>query len=301
MAQQLSQHDKDNMNEHSPSVFLNGHFLAIEDACVSVLDRGFLLGDGVYEVIPVFGGSLFRLDQHLQRLQHSLDGVRIANPFEPQHWANVLEELVARNGGGDLSVYLQVTRGVAAKRDHAFPSACTPTVFLMATPLAPIDDASAERGVSAVTRDDIRWQRCDIKAITLLPNVLLRQEAVDAGAAEAILIRDGEATEGAASNLFVVDQGVLITPPKGPRLLPGITRDLVLELAQANGLPTREEGISIARLRDAEEVWLTSSTREILAVVSIDGEAVGDGRPGPLWARMRGIYQEYKQQLRKHR
>ncbi|MEJ2381766.1 MAG: D-amino acid aminotransferase [Gammaproteobacteria bacterium] len=279
------------------SVYLNGDFVPLDQACVPVLDRGFLLGDGVYEVIPVYGGRPFRLAQHLARLQHSLDGVRIPNPLDENRWAQALDELIRHHGGGDQSVYLQVTRGVAVKRDHAFPHPITPTVFMMSTPLAPPEEHLLSAGVAAVTRADTRWQHCDIKAITLLPNVLLRQEAVDAGAAEAILIRDGEATEGAASNLFIVADGTLITPPKSAHLLPGITRDLILELAQAHDIPWREQAIPEQALRSAREVWVSSSTREILPVTTLDGKPVGDGTPGPVWARMHAIYQDYKQTL----
>ena len=206
-------------------VYLNGSFLPQDEARVSVLDRGFLFGDGVYEVIPAYGGRLLRLDQHLDRLEHSLDGLRIRNPCDRARWREILEGLLERNPGDDRSVYLQVTRGAAAKRDHAFPPPeVEPTVFAMVTPIAQPDPASVERGVHAFTYDDTRWSRCDIKAITLLPNVLLRQQAIDAGGQEAILIRDGLATEGAASNLFIVRNGVMTTPPKDHRVLPGITR-----------------------------------------------------------------------------
>lgn len=265
---------------------------------MSVLDRGFLLGDGVYEVIPVYGRRAFRLSQHLQRLQYSLAQTRIPNPFSDDQWNVVIDELIAVNAGEDQSLYLQLTRGVAAKRDHAFPNPVHPTVFLMSTVLHEPDETALEQGVAAVTRADVRWQRCDIKAITLLANVLLRQEALDTGAAEAILVRDGEASEGAASNLFMVANGTLITPPKGPQLLPGITRDLVLELAQQNAIAYEERTVAVSELAAAEEIWLTSSTREIMPVVILDGTTVGDGRPGPVWRRMRALYQDYKRQLR---
>jgi len=279
------------------TVYLNGVFLPIDQACVPVLDRGFLFGDGVYEVIPVYGGNLFRLEQHLQRLDHSLAGVRIGNPLSRTLWRDTLDELVERNGGGDQSIYFQVTRGAAPKRDHAFPANVLPTVFMMSTPLAPLPADLAQNGIAAITLADIRWQMCDIKAITLLPNVLLRQEALDKGAAEAILLRDGLAVEGAASNLFIVKDGAIITPPKGPQLLPGITRDLILELAAAHQVSHREAVITEAELRAADEIWLTSSTREILPVTRLDGQAVSGGKPGPVWARMIGLYQDYKRTL----
>jgi D-alanine transaminase len=279
------------------TVYLNGQFLPADQACIPVLDRGFIFGDGVYEVIPAYGGKLFRLDEHLQRLQNSLDAVRIPNPLDQAAWGDMLDALIEHNGGGDQSLYFQVTRG-SAQRDHAMPEKPTPTVFAMANPLHPVSQAIRENGVAAITLDDIRWQRCHIKAISLLPNILLRQEALDQGAAEAILIRDGHATEGAASNLFAVIDGILITPPKGPFLLPGITRDLILELAAAHGIPHREADITRNALQRAEEVWLTSSTKEILAVTQLDEQAVADGQPGPLYQRMLALYQDYKQQLR---
>lgn len=281
------------------TAYLNGEFLPLDQAQVSVMDRGFLFGDGVYEVIPVYARHLFRLPQHLRRLQNSLDGVRIGNPLTEAQWSELLNELVARNPGDDQAVYLQVTRGAAARRDHAFPDATRPTVFAMSNPATAAQTTTVEAGVKAITLADIRWQQCDIKAITLLPNVLLRQQAIDASTAEAILIRNGYATEGAASNLFIVTNGVLVTPPNGPDLLPGITRDLLLELAAAHGIPFREAAITGQALEQAEEVWLTSSTREISPVTHLNDRPVGSGRPGPLWERMIRLYQDYKAALRR--
>jgi D-alanine transaminase len=280
-------------------VYLNGEFLPIERAQVSVMDRGFIFGDGVYEVIPVYGGRLFRLEQHLQRLARSLREIRLADPLSKDEWRRCLQEVVKRNGGGDQSLYMQITRGVAP-RDHAFPKETNPTVYATSSPLKPLAADVAEHGVAAVSMPDIRWQRCDIKAITLLPNILLRQQAIDQGAVEAILVRDGQANEGAASNLFIVIAGALVTPPKGPFLLPGITRDLILELAADHGIDHREGVITPQDLQVAEEVWLTSSTREILPVTRLDQRAVGNGKPGPLWRKMTGLYQDYKQGVREH-
>lgn len=279
------------------TVYLNEKFLPAEQACVPVLDRGFIFGDGVYEVIPAYGGKLFRLDEHLHRLQNSLDAVRIPNPLTSDSWAKMLNELIALNDGDDQSIYLQVTRGVA-QRDHAIPTNPQPTVFAMSNPLKPLAEEIIKTGVSAITLDDIRWQRCHIKAISLLPNILLRQEALDQNAAEAILVRDGFATEGAASNLFAVIDGVLCTPPTGPFLLPGITRDLILELAAANNIAHREQNISRQNLLHADEIWLTSSTKEILPVTHLDNAAVSNGLPGTLFKTMLALYQDYKQQLR---
>jgi D-alanine transaminase len=282
-------------------VYLNGAFLRADEARVSVLDRGFLFGDGVYEVIPVYGGRLFRVEPHLARLDRSLEGIRMANPLDHRQWTGVLRELVERNGGGERSIYLQVTRGVAP-RDHAFPAQAEPTVFAMTTELPP-SAPSPERqpGVEAISVEDIRWAHCDIKAITLLPNVLMRQRALESGAAEAILLRDGQATEGAASNLFIVRGGVITTPPKGNLLLPGITRDLLVELCHREGLPCEEAPIFEADLREAEELWVTSSTKEVVPVVRLDGVPVGDGRPGPVWRRMIDLYHAYKAAFREGR
>lgn len=279
-------------------VYLNGEYLPIDQARVSVLDRGFLFGDGVYEVIPAYGGHLLRLDEHMQRLQNSLDGIRLENPLSREQWDRLLSRLLAENPAEDQSVYLQISRGVAPQRDHSFPRPTRATVFVMVNPLKPVDRAQLSIGVSAITLDDIRWQACNIKATALLANALLRQQANDLGAAEAILIRDGFATEGAASNLFIVHDDTLITPPTGPQLLPGITRDLVLELAENNGIACEQRPVGEAELRSADEIWLTSSTKEILPVVELDGEKLANGRSGPMWERMIDIYQAYKAQLR---
>jgi len=280
-----------------PIVHLNGQNLPAEEACVPVLDRGFIFGDGVYEVIPVFGDHPFRLDEHLQRLENSLTEVRMPNPHTRTEWATLIQNLIDANGGGDQSLYLQVTRGPAA-RDHALPENPAPTVFAMSNPLRPPERETLERGIKAITLDDIRWSRCHIKAISLLPNILLRQTALDAGAAEALLIRDGYATEGAASNLFIVLDGELLTPAKGPRLLPGITRDVILELAEANGIRHREAAIRQEDLTRASEIWVTSSTKEILPVTTLDDETVGDGKPGLVFRRMHALYQANKAKLR---
>ena len=261
------------------------------------MDRGFLFGDGVYEVIPCYAGRLFRLHHHLQRLDSSLQAIRMRNPLPHDEWRQLLERLVAQLAGQDQSVYLQVTRGSTGQRDQAIPTGVTPTLFCMTQPATYPDPETLARGVSAVTRPDIRWQRCDIKAITLLANVLMRSEAADLGAAEAILIRDGNALEGAASNLFMVHDGAIITPPKGAHLLPGITRDLVIELAADHQLPYREADIPAAELQQAEEIWITSSSREVTAVVELDGRPVANGKPGPIYRRMAALYAAYKQRL----
>jgi len=285
------------------TVYLNGAFLPIEQACVSVMDRGFLFGDGVYEVIPAYGGRLFRFPHHLQRLQNSLEGIRLANPCGDAQWQSILTELLERNREGagdhnDQSVYLQVTRGSAPKRDHSFPEQVTPTVFAMSTPIAEPDPNIEAHGVAAVTLDDIRWQMCNIKAITLLPNVLLRQQATEQSSAEALLVKDGLVIEGSASNVFVIKDGLIQTPPNGPLMLPGITRDLVLELAAEHGLRCSENDVPDTALRDADEIWITSSTREIIPVTRLDGRPVGTGLPGPVWKTIIGFYRNYKEAVR---
>lgn len=284
-------------------VYLNGSFMPVEEACVSVTDRGFLFGDGVYEVIPAYGGRLFRLPHHLQRLQDSLDGIKLSNPLSETEWTQLLETLLQRNRdhageNNDQSVYLQVTRGTARKRDHNFPAEIRHTVYACSNPIPEPDPAVEREGVSAITLDDIRWAWCNIKAITLLPNVLLRQQAGERGAAEAILIRDGYAIEASSSNIFIVRDGTLITPPKSPVMLPGITRDLVLQLAEQHGIAYREDNITEEALHNAEEIWITSSTREIVPVTRLDDKSVSDGLPGPVWKTMLAFYREYKDAIR---
>jgi D-alanine transaminase len=274
-------------------VHLNGQFLPLEEARIPVLDRGFIFGDGVYEVIPVYSRRAFRLSDHLQRLQHSLDGIHLANPHSEADWTSLVCDLIARNEGEDQYLYLHITRGVA-KRDHAFPQDVTPTVFMMSSPLPPADPMLRQNGVAAITATDNRWLRCDIKAISLLPNVLLRQQAVDAGAAETVMLRNGYLSEGSASNIFVVKNDILLAPPKGELMLPGITYDVVLELAAANNIRFHVEPVAERTLRNADEIWLTSSTREIQAITQLDGQPVGCGVPGPLYRKLDQLYQDYK-------
>jgi D-alanine transaminase len=280
-----------------PTVYLNGEFLPLDQAHVPVLDRGFIFGDGVYEVIPVYANRLFRVAEHLERLNNSLAAVRIKNPYTDDEWLNIFSHLIEKNQNPDQSLYLQVTRGVA-KRDHGFPADTVPTVFVMSSPGVTPDPDLLKRGACAITLDDIRWQFCNIKSITLLPNILLRQQALDAGCAEAILIRNGNVTEGAASNVFVIRDGVIRTPPKDNCVLPGITRDVVIELAHKHGVPCEETTITETDLKNADEIWVTSSTREILPITRLNGNVLGNGEPGQIWQRMYDIYQQHKQQLR---
>ncbi len=273
-------------------IYLNGHFMPIDKACISVLDRGFIFGDGVYEVIPVYSRKPFRLTAHLQRLQHSLDGIRLKNPHTNHEWRQLLTQIIEKNEGEDQSVYLHITRGVA-KRDHAFPDV-PPTVFIMSNPLTPPAAELLENGVTAITASDNRWVRCDIKSISLLPNVLLRQLAVDEKAAETILIRDGYLTEGSASNIFVVKNQVLLVPPKSHLMLPGITYDVTLELAASHDIIHAVREVTEDELFTAEEIMLTSSTREIMAITHLNGKMVGTGKPGPKFRQLHQLYQQYK-------
>ena len=269
--------------------YLNGRYLPLDQAQVSVLDRGFLFGDGVYEVLPSFGGRLFRMTQHMRRLDNSLAAVRMANPLSGQGWSDVIREVLERNGGGDQSIYLQVTRGTA-KRDHVLSEPVAQTVLVMSMPVS----RHNEEPVSAITCEDFRWKLCQVKSVALLANVLMRMQAHDQGAYEAILIRDGRLTEGAASNVFVVKDGIVKTPPHSAYLLPGVTRDLIVELLRDKGLPIAETDVSEAEVLAADEIWITSSNREIVPVVTLNGKPVGDGRRGEVWEKALAIYHAYR-------
>jgi D-alanine transaminase len=276
-------------------VYLNGRFLPLAEAGISPLDRGFLYGDGVYEVIPVYSRRTFRIDEHLNRLQATLDGIQLANPLTADAWKAVILKLVENAPWEDQSIYLQVTRGADDKRDHAFPPATVPpTAFAFASPLVTTSAEVRAKGVAAITVPDLRWSRCDLKVVSLLANVLARQQAVEQGCAEALLIRDGRMKEGAASNIFIVKNGVLIAPPKTHLMLPGITYDVILELAETHRQALEIREISDAELRAADEVWMTSSTKEILAITRLDGQPVGTGRPGPYGEQMWQWYQDFK-------
>ena len=274
-------------------VYLDGEFLPIGEAKISVLDRGFIFGDGVYEVIPVYSRRPFRLAEHLARLQSSMDAIRLANPHSASKWGELVEKIIAGNPWEDQGVYLQVTRG-AAKRDHAFPKGLKPTVFIMASELVPPSAELVRSGAKAIVLPDFRWLRCDIKSISLLGNCMLRTLAADEGCAEAILVRDGQLTEASASNVFVVKSGTVLTPPKSHLILPGITYDVVLEILRANAIAHEVRPVTESELRSAEEVWITSSSREVLAITTLDGKLVGSGKPGPIGERVHALYQRYK-------
>jgi D-alanine transaminase len=278
------------------TVFLNGEFLPLDEAKVPVLDRGFIFGDGVYELVPVYSRVAFRLDEHLARLERSLGETKIRNPYSRQRWREIVYQLVDAQPFEDQGVYFQVTRGVA-KRDHAFPRDAQPTVFMMSNPLVNPPRAQVEAGGAAVSAQDNRWLRCDIKSISLLGNVLARQISADAGAAETILFRDGKLTEASASNVFIVRQGAIVSPPKTSLILPGITYDVIAELARGNGMALEFRDVPEAEVRSADEIWVTSSSKEVLAIVSLDGRKVGDGKPGPVFRRMYELYQEFKRKV----
>jgi D-alanine transaminase len=274
-------------------VYLNGRFLPLEDAQVSVLDRGFIYGDGVYELVPVYGREPFRLPQHLARLQHSLDGIALANPMSHAQWEALIRDLVARQSHADQGVYLQITRGVA-KRDHAFPKGVPPTVFMMSNPLATPSREQVDRGVAVVTAVDNRWHRCDLKTISLVGNVLMRQLAAEADAVETVMFRDGFLTEASASNVLLVKDGTILVPPKDRHILPGITYDAAVEFAHDIGVPVVTRPIPRDEALAADEMWLSSSTKEVLAVTTVDGVPFAGGRPGPVFRRMWAAFQVKK-------
>lgn len=284
--------------------YLNGQFLPLSEARISPLDRGFLYSDGIYEVIPVYSRCPFRLDEHLRRLQDSLDGIRLVNPHSNAEWKAIILRLIAETEFADQTVYIQVTRGADVKRDPCFPPGVAPTVFLFSAPLVGPSDALRETGVAAITAPDIRWARCDIKTVALLPNVLTRQLSADIGAAETIMLRDGYLTEGSSTNVFVVRDGVILTPPQDHRILPGITCDVVLELAEEHKAAYEVRPVSEEELRSADEVWLTSSTKEVLAVVTLDGRPVGHGetagKPGPVTKRMHDWFCAFREGVMRH-
>jgi len=276
------------------TVYLNGEFLPLAEARVSVMDRGFLFGDGVYEVIPVYSRRPFRLAEHLRRLSASLGAIRLEAPLADAAWTRIIERIVAAAEFEDQSVYLQVTRGPMDVRNHAFPKVVTPTVFVMSEPLVTPPAELREHGIAAVSAADNRWLRCDIKATSLLANCLLRQRAVDHGCAETVLFRDGFLIEGAASNIFAIRDGVLLAPIKNHLMLPGITYDVVLELAAQHGVPTQVRDVLEDEARNADELWMSSSTKEVLPIVMLDDRKVGAGTPGPVFKKMYGWYQEFK-------
>ena len=260
---------------------VNGRFLPLSRAMVSVEDRGFQFGDGVYEVVRGYGGKLFRLDAHLDRLVHSARAIRLSMRYSLPQWRRLIVRAYQMSGFPDAKVYLQLTRG-GAPREHAFPAAVRPTVVITVRKLQALDPELRRNGVSAITVPDLRWGRCDVKSLNLLANVLAREDAREAGVFEAILVREGSVTEGAISNVFAVIHGTVTTPPTDPSILPGITRAATLDLVRAEGLPLAARSFSVQELHAAEEVFLTGTTMEIVPVVSINGAKIGTGAPGPV-------------------
>ena len=280
----------------SPIAHFNGELLPLDEIRVSPLDRGFIFGDGVYEVIPAYGGRLLRAREHFSRLQRSMDEIRLANPHTVDGWIHEVDRLLAHHPGNQ-AVYIQVTRGVPPKRDHVIPKGLSPTVFMMATPLSTPSPEMVEKGVACVTAKDFRWEKCHIKSTSLLGNVLARQVSADAGATETILFRDGFLTEAAASNVFVVKGGKVAAAPQDNHILLGITYELLTELAREGRLDFAIRPIPEAEVRAADEIWLSSSTKEVLAVTTLDGKPVGAGVPGPVFRRMHALFQAYKAKL----
>lgn len=270
-------------------VYLNGEYVRLADAKVSVLDRGFIFGDGVYDVVPAYAGKPFRMGGHLARLERSMAAIGIVCSLARADWEGIVHDLIARSGLGDCMVYIQVTRGVA-RRDHAFPKGVEPTIFCMVSPFRRPDAASREQGLSAIGIPDQRWLRCDIKSVSLLGNVLARQAAVEAGVDDVIQFRDGHLSEGSAANIWVVQGGTLLAPPRDTFILEGIRYGLLEELARDTGIPFLTRPITQQEVAAADELLLTAATKEVLPITRYDGRPVGDGTPGPVYARLRAAY-----------
>lgn len=279
------------MTLDNDTCYLNGEYLPLDRACIPVLDRGFIFGDGVYEVVPAYRRRPFRLEQHLDRLQRSLAEVRIDNPYRRDQWRSIIDRLIQSVLPEDLVVYLQVTRGVA-KRDFAFPVNVTPTVFGMATALSRPSADQREKGLRAVSVPDLRWLRCDIKSVSLLGAVLARQQAADQGLDEVIQHRDGRLTEGSASNIWVVQRGRVLGPPRDHLILEGIRYGFIQDLCARASIPFEVRVISMDEVRRADELMLSAATREVLPIVNLDGRRVGDGRPGPVYSKIRRGYDD---------
>jgi D-alanine transaminase len=285
------------MAEPLPLCYLNGAVLPLAEARISPLDRGFLYADGVYEVMPVYGGRPFRFSAHAERLTRSLAALRMDDPHSRAEWRAILGTLIERNGGGDCYVYWQVTRGAQNGRTHAPLPDIARTVFAFCAPLPQPGAEVLAHGIACITAPDTRWARCDVKSVALLANVLLRQESIDAGAAETILLRDGELTEASASAVHVVIGHEVLTPPNSRRILPGTTRSVVEEMAARAAVPWRAAPVTEAQLRAAEEIWVSAATREVQPVTRLDGRPVGTGQPGPRWRAVYEELQRYKREL----
>lgn len=286
------------MHKTGQIAYLNGEFIPIEKAQISPQDRGFLFGDGVYEVIPAYGKKLFTFEAHLERLKNSLKATSILNPLEDAAWERLLQKLVDMHPWQNQYIYLQVTRGVQMQRDHLPADCLTPTLYAYTNELKPVSDSIINHGIKAITLDDIRWLRCDIKAITLLPNIMMKMAAKNQGADDAILIdRDGHLAEGTSNNVFIVKAGALFTPPNSRRILPGITRSVIHSLAQEHNLTITETDLTLTDLESADEIWLTSSTKDALPVTELNKTPVGNGKPGPVWQKIQQYFEETKQRF----
>jgi D-alanine transaminase len=285
------------MAEPLPLCHLNGEFVPLREARISPLDRGFLYSDGAYEVMPVYAGRPFRFEAHAARLTRSLAEIKMEDPHTRAEWRALFSTLITRNGGGDQYVYWQVTRGAEFGRNHAPLPKIPRTVFAFCAPLPVASADTLEKGVACVTTEDTRWARCDVKSISLLANILLRQLAVDANAAETILLRDGELMEASSSAVHIVTGGVIVSPPNSRRILPGTTRSAMEEVAVQAGISYRADRVSEEELRSAAEVWISAATREVQPVTQLDGRPVGTGKPGPVWRRIYDQWQRYKREL----
>jgi D-alanine transaminase len=285
------------MADPLPLCYLNGEFLPLREARISPLDRGFLYSDGVYEVMPVYAGRPFRFEAHAARLTRSLSEIQMEDPHTRAEWRELLSTLIARNGGGDQYIYWQVTRGAEFGRNHAPLPKIPRTVFAFCAPLPVTRPETLENGVACVTAEDTRWARCDIKSVSLLANILLRQQSVDANATETILLSNGELREASSSAVHVVMGGVIVSPPRSRKILPGTTRSAMEEVAAKASIPYRSEAVSEQQFRDADEIWLSAATREVQAVTQLDGKPVGSGKPGPVWRRIYDQWQQYKRDL----
>ena len=284
------------MADPLPICYLNGDYVPLRDARISPLDRGFLFADSVYEVLPVFDGRPYRFAQHFRRLDRSLGEIRMTPPHPHEKWLHILTELMRLNGARSAYVYVQVTRGVEFGRNHTFPTNTKPTIFAMVAPLPELTPAIRKHGLSAITVEDFRWGRCDIKTTALLANVLMKQAAADSNAQEAIIVRDGEVLEGSSSSVFLALDGTIVTPPNSRRVLPGTTRDAVLELADGQ-IPTAIRSIDVDELARAQEIWIAAATRDVVPITRLNDRPVADGVPGPLWQRMGELFASERRRL----
>ncbi len=280
-----------------PICYLNGTYQPLAEARISPLDRAFLFADAVYEVLPIYCSRPFRLREHLDRLNRSLAGIRMSPPLSHADWAEICRDLIFRNAAVDAYLYLQVTRGAELGRNHAWPEGMKPTLFAYISALEPLPPSFMDRGVAAVTAADTRWARRDIKSTALLANILLKKLAADAGAFETIMLENGELTEGSSTTVHVIKDGVIYTPLNGHHILPGTTRDVVGELAARLKLRSESRRVTESELRGADEIWLAFATRGVLPVTQLDGAAIGNGRPGPLFERISAAFADYTREL----